>query len=226
MTDLLYNCIADASILCKDKRQFSIKHLTHIDNFTRMNLKTFLIHCDQKCKSMVKAINITNERWERSGASIGSSNTGMFKTPSQALPQRLFWFSVYSKIRMQPSCTKCKVFPNEQIQINRKCVHLVLFEPQSVLSVLQLPLLPLQSFCCLLQHFFLRHSHGVLHLNLPHQSLQITLQLFNDAIRLMDTPADRVNTSSISVNININLLGEIHLEGPVLHTLLKSFEIK
>lgn len=62
--------------------------------------------------------------------------------------------------------------------------YLFLFLSEALLGVLQLSLLPLQFLCSFLQDLFLRHSHGVLHLDLPHQCLQIPLELFDDAVRL------------------------------------------
>lgn len=62
--------------------------------------------------------------------------------------------------------------------------YLFLFLSQPLLGVLQFSLLPLELLRSFLQDLFLRHGHRVLHLDLPHQSLQIPLELLDNAVRL------------------------------------------
>jgi hypothetical protein len=53
-----------------------------------------------------------------------------------------------------------------------------------LLSVLQVSLGFVQPLLGLLKHLLLRHHHSVLHLDLPHQAPQLSLQLLDDAIGL------------------------------------------
>lgn len=53
-----------------------------------------------------------------------------------------------------------------------------------LLSVLEVSLGFVQPLLGLLKHLLLRHHHSVLHLDLPHQAPQLSLQLLDDAVGL------------------------------------------
>lgn len=62
--------------------------------------------------------------------------------------------------------------------------HLLVSMLELLLSVLEVSLGFVQPLLGLLKHLLLRHHHSVLHLDLPHQAPQLSLQLLDDAVGL------------------------------------------